>query len=176
MKKLLRISIVLAICLSFCLCSVPAFAAGNASSDLDGLGLGTANFNGDVYVYKDPFGERVEENGKACFIAKAANATDVTWYVQSADGATAYKLDEASDTFSGLEVTYNSSKTEVYLRNVPSSMDGWKLLAKFDGQNGPVCSRAAELKVVSNVNDPLWSTINWLQINGFWDWENNCVK
>ena len=158
MKKIIRLAVILVFCIALCLGSVCAFADGTFS----GRDSGKGNFVGDVYVYKHPYGENVSEGGRAMYIAKAANATDITWYVANPDETTVYKLDDAPSHFNGLTVTYNSTKQEVTLGNIPKDMNGWKVQAEFTGQNGPVYSKAALINF-DWCYDPLWYTINWIQ-------------
>jgi hypothetical protein len=155
MKKIVCSILVLVMCLSI---SVTAFASG-AFSD---AGPGVGNFTGDVYVYKHPYGENVVAGGKAMYIAKAANATGITWYVADKDANTIYKLDDAPSHFNGLEIVYNSTKQEVTLKNIPEEMNGWKVQAEFEGQGGPVYSKTAVINF-DWCYDPLWYTINWIQ-------------
>ena len=155
MKRAVCLILVMTMCLAL---SVTAFADG-AFSD---AGSGFENLKGDVYVYKHPYGENVTAGGKAMYIAKACNATNITWYIADKDEKTIYKLDEAPEHFTGLEIVYNSTKEEVTLKNIPEEMNGWKVQAEFEGEGGPVYSKTAVINF-DWCYDPLWYTINWIQ-------------
>lgn len=102
--------------------------------------------NAPVAITKHPTGEEVTEGGSAVFIARADNATEIVWRLVSPDAATTYNCSDAPYYFPGLEV-YGLGTDTLSLVNIPLSLDGWKVEAKFLGVGGPVYSKGALLTV-----------------------------
>ncbi len=130
----------------------------------------TVNVNGDPFadpaataapvaagsapvIKKHPTGEKVEVGGTAKFIARADNATSITWRIVSADTTNTIKASEAPSFFDGVTVSGLDSDTLV-LSNIPKSMNGWNVEAKFTGPGGTSYSNGAAIKVVDDINAP----------------------
>ena len=99
----------------------------------------TGTASGNVYVTKSPYSESVPVGGSCVFIASAANATSVKWYVANWDASVILNLADAPYYFSGLTVA-GLGTGYVTLMNVPYSMNGWRIQACFEGNGGPVYS------------------------------------
>ena len=104
---------------------------------------GTTGF-GTVRVTKSPTSENVAYGGSCMFIAHAANAKSVTWYICNADGSNVIPAADAPSRFSGLRVSGANTDT-LTLSNVPSSMNGCRVQACFTGEGGPVYSAEASI-------------------------------
>lgn len=99
-----------------------------------------------VKITKSPTDETLNEGGKAIFIAKADNATAMTWILVSPDAKTTYRLEDAPSYFTGL-TTDGQGTEKIHLYNVPLSMDGWRIQCYFDGNGGPAYTSGAHLHI-----------------------------
>ena len=97
---------------------------------------------GKVRITKNPTSESVPYGGSCTFIAHAANATSVTWYMASSDNSLVTTAAEATSIVSGLYVSGAYSDT-LSLSGIPSWMNGCKVQACFSGEGGPVYSEPA---------------------------------
>ena len=108
----------------------------------------TLDYNGAVStrvrVTKSPTSESVPYGGSCKFIAHAANATSVTWYIASADTSTILTAYEAADNISGLHVSGGNTDT-LSLSGIPSWMNGCQVQACFTGEGGPVYTDVAKI-------------------------------
>jgi len=95
-----------------------------------------------VYATKSPTSELVIQGGSAQFVAYAENSTSVIWFMASPDGGTVLTAAEAPRLFPGLQVS-GSNTTRLTLSNIPLSMSGWKVQARFEGYGGPVHTNMA---------------------------------
>ena len=163
MKKI--VSLLLAVMMIASL-GVSAFADTDPELFTSNPKLGTPTSKGKVYCYKSPIGETAAKDGQVIFIAKAANDTDMTWYVKLSDG-TVCTLDELESKFDGLSVQYNSSssKDEILLKHLPLELNGAQFQAKFEGEDGPVYSSAAMLYVNENTYNPYNDYMYWAWVN-----------
>ena len=109
----------------------PFNSAGNAASA-----------PGRVYITKNPTSESVPYGGSCMFIAHAANASSVTWYIANADRSLITTAAEATSVVSGLYVSGAYSDT-LSLSGIPSWMNGCQVQACFSGEGGPVYSEPA---------------------------------
>lgn len=112
--------------------------AGNQPSVQAGQGI--------VNLTKSPTGEIVDEYGSAIFIARADNATSISWRFVSPDTTVTYTDTEALSAFPGLSIEGLGTE-RVKLWNIPYAMNGWKVQAKFEGYGGPVLSSGAPITV-----------------------------
>ena len=110
---------------------------------------GAPAYSADVQVTKSPTGETVEKGGKATFVAHAAGATGITWRLVSADGVDTVNAAAAAQYFAGVEV-WGIGTDSLTIKNIPDSMNGWLVEARFDGQGGPVYSGGARITVVGS--------------------------
>lgn len=101
---------------------------------------------GIVNLTKSPTGEIVDEHGSAIFIARADNATSISWRFVSPDTTVTYTDTEALSAFPGLSIEGLGTE-RIKLINIPYAMNGWKAQAKFEGYGGPVLSSGAPITV-----------------------------
>ena len=117
-----------------------------------------------VYITKSPTSESVPYGGSCMFIAHAANATSVTWYIANSDKSLITTVAEAPGRTPGLSVSGANSDTLV-LSGIPSWMNGCQVQACFTGEGGPVYSEPAYIwtyeEYVSAPRPWYW-----------WDWYN----
>jgi len=127
--------------------------------------LGANGSLGRVRVTKSPTSESVPYGGSCCFIAHAANATSVTWYIANSDASIICAASDAPSSVSGLYVSGANSDT-LYLSGIPSWWNGVQVQACFTGAGGPVYTDTARIWTYQPAVQPDRS--NW----GFWDWFN----
>ncbi len=121
-----------------------------------------------VYVTKSPTSESVPYGGSCSFIAHAANATSVTWYIASPDLSLICAASDAPYSVSGLYVSGANSDT-LYLSGIPSWFNGCQVQACFTGEGGPVYTEVARIWTYQAATQS--SCDGW----SFWDWYNhNC--
>lgn len=120
---------------------------------------------GHVYVTKSPTSESVPYGGSCMFIAHAANATSVTWYIANSDASLITTVAEAPNRVSGLSVSGANSDTLV-LYGIPSYMNGCQVQARFDGEGGPVYTDIARIWTYQPAQE--YNTSDWT----WWDWFN----
>lgn len=118
-----------------------------------------------VRVTKSPTSESVPYGGSCCFIAHAANATSVTWYIANSDASIICAASDAPSSVSGLYVSGANSDT-LYLSGIPSWWNGVQVQACFTGEGGPVYTDTARIWTYQPAVQP--SRNEW----GFWDWFN----
>ncbi len=97
-----------------------------------------------VRVTKSPTSESVPYGGSCLFVAHAANATSITWYIASADSSIILTAYEAADKVSGLHVSGGNTDT-LSLSGIPSWMNGCQVQACFTGEGGPVYTDIAKI-------------------------------
>ena len=134
MKKML--SLLLAFLLCFSAAAVPAFAAETTPAP---------SASANVTITKHPMGETVDKGGTAVFTARADNATAIVWRIVSSDASNTVQAADAHNYF-GVDVEGLGTERLV-LSNIPLTMDGWRVEAKFEGPGGPVYSNGALIRV-----------------------------
>ena len=120
-----------------------------------------------VRVTKSPTSESVPYGGSCLFIAHAANATSVTWYIASADGSIILTAYEAADKVSGLHVSGGNTDT-LSLSGIPSWMGGCQVQACFTGEGGPVYTDVAKIWTYEETVQEDWGC--WCPWDEWW-WE-----
>ncbi|MCR5842883.1 MAG: zinc-ribbon domain-containing protein [Oscillospiraceae bacterium] len=118
---------------------------------------------GKVRITKNPTSESVPYGGSCTFIAHAANASSVTWYMASSDNSLVTTAAEATSVVSGLYVSGAYSDT-LSLSGIPSWMNGCKVQACFSGEGGPVYSEPAWIWTYQPAQQQSNSRWTW------WDW------
>ena len=103
-----------------------------------------------VRVTKNPSSEAIAIGGRTWFIAHADNGAAPTWLLQSPDGRL-YTLDEAMAANPGLTLEALPEDT-IAVGNVPLSLNGWGVIARFNGPGGYVDTEPAFLFVGDYVN------------------------
>ena len=101
--------------------------------------------NGPVIITKNPTSESLAVGGKTWFIAHADNAASLTWILNSPLGQN-YSLNEAMAANPGLQLQELPDDT-LAVSNVPASVDGWSVQARFDGPGGSAVTSPAMIYV-----------------------------
>ena len=118
-----------------------------------------------VHMTKSPTNESVPFGGSCCFIAHAANAASVTWYIANYDASIIWAASDVPSIVPGVYVSGADSDT-LYLSGIPSWWNGFQVQACFTGEGGPVYSETARIWVYQPAVQP--TRCNW----GYWDWFN----
>ena len=127
--------------------------------------LGDSSSYARVRVTKSPTSESVPYGGSCMFIAHAANATSITWYIANNDASLITTAAEAPANVPGLSVSGTNTDT-LYLSGIPSWMNGCQVQACFTGEGGPVYTEAA--RIWTYEPEPEVQYGGW----SFWDWFN----
>lgn len=98
-----------------------------------------------IVITKHPSSETVSTGGRTWFIAKAENATQITWEFFSPDG-TEYSLQQAMSAHPGL-VLEELPEDTLGLRQIPASFSGWSARARYEGPGGTAVTDRAEITV-----------------------------
>lgn len=124
---------------------------GNTGSGSSGSGSnsGSSVVVSAPVITKDPTGESVTEGGSCKFLAYAAAANNCTWYLVSPDGSETVSAGNAANRFSGLKVSGAWSNL-LELKNIPLSMNNWKVYCSFSGAGGTTATGSARLEVSAN--------------------------
>ncbi len=105
---------------------------------------------GPVTVTKNPTSETLAAGGRTWFIAHADNATSLTWLLTSPQGQT-YSMNEAMTANPGLVLQALEEDT-LAVSNVPASVDGWSVQARFDGPGGSAVTSPAMIYIEDYVS------------------------
>ena len=104
------------------------------------------------HITKHPTGETVEPGGSAQFVARADDATKITWRLVSKDTTVTYNAADGPDYFPGLSVDGLGTE-RLTLENIPSSLNEWCVEAKFENGYGASYSNGARITVkAANTN------------------------
>ena len=103
------------------------------------------------HITKHPTGETVEPGGSAQFVARADDATKITWRLVSKDTTVTYNAADGPDYFPGLSVDGLGTE-RLTLSNIPSSLNEWCVEAKFENTNGASYSNGARITVKAATN------------------------
>lgn len=98
-----------------------------------------------IVITKHPSSETVSAGARTWFIAKAENATQITWEFFSPDG-TMYSLQQAMSAHPGLILEVLPEDT-LGLRQIPASFSGWSARARYDGPGGTAVTDRATITV-----------------------------
>lgn len=101
--------------------------------------------SGPVSITKNPTSESLTVGGKAWFIAHANNATSLTWLLTSPQGQS-YTVEQAMAANPGLQIQVLPEDT-LGVSNVPVSVNGWSVQARFDGPGGSAVTAPAMIYV-----------------------------
>ena len=101
-------------------------------------------------ITKDPTDETVPVGEGAWFVARAQNYNSLRWEFIDNYGNVC-SPDEAEQFNSGLLISYSGEDT-VSLNNIPLSMDGWKVRAVFEGDDGSLTGKEAKITVIDYEN------------------------
>ena len=127
-------------------------------------------------ITKNPTTETAVSGNTIYFIAKADNASTMTWFIASPDGNEGVNAEDISSKFPNVSCTGQGSEM-LGIANVDPAMDGWKVVCKFSGPGGETFTEPAYITVhtggqacrtmdevlvlVLNARDP-----NWLMAQG----------
>jgi len=100
---------------------------------------------GPVTITKNPTSESLAVGGKTWFIAHASNASSLTWILTSPQGQS-YSVAQAMQANPGLVLQELPDDT-LGVSNVPVSVDGWSVQARFDGPGGTAVTAPAMIYV-----------------------------
>ena len=104
------------------------------------------------HITKHPTGETVEPGGSAQFVARADDATKITWRLVSKDTTVTYNAADDS-----LRVDLGGGRVlgteRLTLSNIPSSLNEWCVEAKFENGNGASYSNGARITVKAANNN-----------------------
>lgn len=103
-----------------------------------------------VIITKNPSSESLSVGGHTWFIAHADNAVKLTWQLISPDGSV-YSLQEAMNLNPGLLLESLEGDT-IAVSNVPLSLNGWGVQARFDGIGNSAVTTPAYIFVGDFVN------------------------
>ena len=101
--------------------------------------------NPTFHITKNPTSEALAIGGKTWFIAYADNDTEPTWQLTDPDGQL-YSLEAAMDYNPGLRLEALPQGT-LAVSDVPLSLNGWGVVARFDGEGGYLYTEPAYLYV-----------------------------
>ena len=101
--------------------------------------------NPTFHITKNPTSESLSVGGKTWFIAHADNGVAPVWQMQDPNGEV-YTLSAAMDTNPGLQLEVLPQDT-LAVSNVPLSVNGWSVVARFDGEGGYLLTSPAFLYV-----------------------------
>ena len=97
-------------------------------------------------VTKSPTDETVTEGGECWFVAKHEKAILAVWHFVSPDGQTDLAYDAAAEQFAPV-VIENGDRGAMQLKNIPLSMNGWKVYCRYSNNSGSVDTKSATLTV-----------------------------
>ena len=116
-----------------------------ASEPADRQELPAAVSGPQVIITKNPTSESLAIGGKTWFIAHADNAVSLTWQLTDPEG-NVYSLDAARAYHSGLTLEVLEGDT-IAVSNVPLSLNGWGIQARFDGEGNSAVTEPAYIYV-----------------------------
>ena len=96
-------------------------------------------------ITKNPTSEALNVGGNTWFIAHADNGVAPVWLLKSPDDQLC-TLDEAAAAHPGLKLEVLPKDT-LAVSNVPLSLNGWGVVARFDGEGGSLYTEPAYLYV-----------------------------
>ena len=96
-------------------------------------------------ITKNPSSEAIAVGGKTWFIAHADNNVAPVWLLQSPDNRL-YTLDDAMAAHPGLQLEALPQDT-IAVSKVPLSVNGWAVVARFDGDGGSLYTEPAYIYV-----------------------------
>lgn len=100
-------------------------------------------------ITKHPYGETVDQGGRAVFIAHADGAKEVSWRFIKNDNSTTYEYNKVGSLFPRLSVSGGDTDT-LTLTNIPYEMNGWKAACVFKGDGGETVTDGALITVIKD--------------------------
>ncbi len=105
------------------------------------VSIGTPRFR----ITKNPSSEALSVGGKTWFIAHADNGAAPNWFLLSPDNQLC-TLEDAMAAHPGLQLEALPQDT-IAVSSVPLSVNGWSVIARFDGDGGSLYTEPAYLYV-----------------------------
>ena len=93
-------------------------------------------------VTKSPTDETVAVGGSCYFVAKYENAIWAEWHFVSPDGSRDLDYEQAAKEFPSMEIVKGYAST-MQLKNIPESLDGWRVYCRFSNNSGAVTTGKA---------------------------------
>ncbi len=100
-------------------------------------------------VTKSPTSETVAPGGSCWFVAKYRDAVYAEWHFVSPDGSRDLDYSQAAKEFSGLEIV-DGYASSMQLKNIPASLNGWKVYCRFSNKAGAVKTDKASITVTGS--------------------------
>ena len=97
-------------------------------------------------ITKSPTDETVDEGGSCSFIGNYENAIWAVWHFVSPDGKTDYRYENAVNVFTGL-VIEGGDVSHLKLKNIPYSLNGWRVYCEYSNYAGAVRTNMATVWV-----------------------------
>ena len=98
-------------------------------------------------ITKSPTSETVEEGGSCYFVAKYENATIAVWHFVSPDGQLDMTYTGAQEEFKPVEII-NGMYSTMQLKNIPYSLNGWRVYCRYSNDYGSVNTNMASITVI----------------------------
>lgn len=98
-------------------------------------------------ITKSPTDETVNEGGECYFVARYENATIAVWHFVSPDGQTDLTYIGAQEQFKPVEIIDGMYST-LHLKNIPYSLNGWRVYCKYSNSNGSAVTKMALITVI----------------------------
>ena len=97
-------------------------------------------------VTKSPTDEKVAVGGSCYFVAKYENAIWAEWHFVSPDGSRDLNYEQAAKEFPSMEIVMGYAST-MQLKNIPESLDGWRVYCRFSNNVGTTNTEKAWITV-----------------------------
>ena len=105
-----------------------------------------ATDNDPPTITKSPTDETVDEGGSCSFIGGHKNAIWAVWHFVSPDGKTDYRYEKAVEEFKPV-VIEGGDISHLKLKNIPYSLNGWRVYCEYSNYNGSVRTNMATVWV-----------------------------
>ena len=128
--------------------------SNSGSSSSSNVYIPNAYVSTPPVLTKSPTNETVSMGESAVFVARADNASSITWYLISPDMSQKYYASAVGSYFVGTTASGTNSERLV-LSNISKDLNGWMVEAEFTNSDGTTSSNPAFLTVeVSIVESP----------------------
>lgn len=104
-------------------------------------------------ITKNPSGETVDNGGSAVFVARADNASYITWYLLDAGGTVRYPAASIGQYVEGVTAAGANSERLV-VSGLNEKMNGWMAECEFSNEYGSVMSTVAAINVLAPTPTP----------------------
>ena len=128
---------------------VPTRAPAQSGGQSAGQSSSGQSASGLPVVTKSPTSETVAPGGSCWCVAKYKDAIYAEWHFVSPDGSRDLDYSQAAKEFPGLEIVDGYAST-MQLKNIPSSLNGWKVYCRFSNKAGAVTTSKAGITVTGS--------------------------